>query len=147
MSMKYFRGESTLSIQCNACILLAIRLGAQQQLSTHASILGTFFRRENPHTQTQKLHNRLDYFIVLGSSTTIHTSPPIFLPFFQFIFFFRGWQKSLKKFREKLCIGCVVKVIFWGDEKGTTFNEVFLTLIYRTFQKPKPSLFLLSPLK
>ena len=147
MSMKYFRGESTLSIQCNACILLAIRLRPQQQLSTHASILGTFFRRENPHTQTQKLYNRLDYFIVLGSSTTIHTSPPIFLPFFQFIFFFRGWQKSLKKFREKLCIGCVVKVIFWGDKKGTTFNEVFLTLIYRTFQKPKPSLFLLSRLK
>ena len=151
MSMKYFRGESTLSIQCNACILLAIRLRPQQQqLSTHARLFwGLFFRRENPHTQTQKLHNRLDYFIVLGSSTTIHTSPPIFLPFFQFIFFFRGWQKSLKKFREKLCIGCVVKVIFFwgGDEKGTTFNEVFLTLIYRTFQKPKPSLFLLSPLK
>ena len=105
------------------------------------SILGTIFRRENPHTQTQKQYNRLDYFIVLCSSTTIHTSPPIFLPFFPIHFFLSRVTKISQKISVKNFVLDVLLKWFWGDEKGTTFNEVFLTLIYRTFQKPKPSLF------
>ena len=146
MSMKYFRGESTLSIQCNACILLAIRLGAQQQLSTHASILGTFFRRENPHTQTQKLHNRLDYFIVLGSSTTIHTSPPIFLPFFQFIFFSSEGDKNLSKNSVKnFVLDVLLKWFFGGTRRAQHSMRFFSLWFIGHFRNPSPLFFCCRP--